>query len=178
MTQAGPFGLWMGMKLEDISAQAEEVAPFKYRISTPPKPHSAFDAYVVQIAPVSGLSWIKAIGRTVSTSSFGTDLEGKFDEMEQKLIKSYGPCTRTDALMPGSIWNEPRDWMTGLMKKERYLFCTWDQKSGAFLQNGLKAVVLGATALDDESGYVSVEYSFDNDSESDSEISSLEDDAL
>jgi hypothetical protein len=34
------------MKLEHISAQAEEVAPFKYRISTPPKPHSAFDAYV------------------------------------------------------------------------------------------------------------------------------------
>ena len=68
--------------------------------------------------------------------------------------------------------------MTGLLKKERYLFCTWDQKSGALLQNGLKAVFLGATALDDESGYVSVEYSFDNDSESDSEISSLEDDAL
>jgi hypothetical protein len=87
MPESGPFGLWMGMKLPDLSAPHEEVAPFKYRITSPPKPHSAFDSYVLQIAPVTGLSWIKAIGKTITTSSFGTDLIGKFDEMEQKLEK-------------------------------------------------------------------------------------------
>ena len=178
MPESGPFGLWMGMKLPDLSTPHEEVAPFKYRITSPPKPHSAFDSYVLQIAPVTGLSWIKAIGKTITTSSFGTDLIGKFDKMEQKLQKSYGAFKRTDVLIPGSIWDEPRDWMSGLNHKERYLFSCWDQESTAVLPNGLKAVYLGATALDSGSGYISVEYSFDNDQASDSEIAALEDDAL
>jgi hypothetical protein len=178
LRRVGPFGLWMGMKLQDLAVESEEVAAFKYRIVSPPRPHSAFSDYVLQVAPTAGLCWIKAIGTTIKAGSFGTDLKSKFDEMEQKLLKSYGSFTRTDQLMPGSIWNEPRDWMAGLRSKERYLFSRWDHESGALLQNGLKAVFLGATAFDSDSGFIYVEYFFVNDVRGEAEIASMEDDAL
>ena len=40
----GPFGLEMGMKkTELVSSKAEEVAPHTYRLTSVPRPHSAFE---------------------------------------------------------------------------------------------------------------------------------------
>jgi len=178
---AGPFGLKMGMSVAEVKAidpAMTELAPGKYKLTHVPKPHSAFESYIVQICPKVGLSWIKAIGKNVSTSSYGIELRATFDELSTKLDKSYGAGSTTDVLLPGSIWDEPDDFMMGLAKKERYLFRQWSQKTGAQLNSNLVAIGLVATALDNNTGYLSLEYAFATSEACDEEIESLEDDNL
>lgn len=177
MSRKGPFGVAMGMSVDEIGVAFEEVAPFKYLLETVPKPHSAFTRYVVQAPPICGLSWLKAIGHTITTNPYGITLRTSFEEMEAKLIAAYGSGERIDILMHDSIWNEPRDWMTGLVKGERILMTNWSVESRA-LPDSLSAIGLLAIGLDSESGYIAIEYSFENSASADAEIAAAEDDAL
>ncbi|MGN6826421.1 hypothetical protein [Paucibacter sp. M5-1] len=179
MSLQAPFGLTQGMKLEEFDGlDIVEVAPYKYRINNPPKMHPAFDFYVVKIAPVSGLSWIKAIGAEVATNSFGGSLKSAFIDMEGRLRNTYGACEHIDILLTGSIWDEPQEWMTGLLKEERLLFSQWDATKGSSLTEALASVFLAANARAADSGYISVEYTLTNDAAAEREIASLHDDAL
>jgi hypothetical protein len=72
-----------------------------------------------------------------------------------------------DVLGPGSIWDEPRDWMMAMLKKERLLLSIWEK---GFPKSGLKLVGVKATALSREMGFVSVEYSFDNEPQCSKEL--------
>ena len=178
MERRGPFGLWKGMGLSDFAGELHEIAPFKYGTSSLPKAHSAFDQYILQISPKTGLAWIKALGKTISTNRFGTGILTAFDSMEAKLSGSYGGKSRMDFLMTGSIWNEPQDWMQALQNRERLLHVTWDNSTGAQLTDSLSLIFLGASATDTESGFIFIEYSFDNILESEAEVAAAEDDAL
>lgn len=174
----GPFGLWMGMTKNDFESPLEEIAPCKFRASVVPKPHSAFDRYVCQIAPQSGLSWIKAVGKTIETSSYGIELKLAFDAMEQKLSKIYGKNNRSDILLTGSIWNEPRDWMQGLLSNERLLFSQWNKETKASMTDSLLSIALLSGAYNTSQGYIAIEYIFENTAKAEVEIAALEDDAL
>ncbi|WP_296270197.1 hypothetical protein [Pseudomonas sp. UBA6323] len=156
----------------------EEIAPFKYITNIVPKPHSAFERYIVQITPNAGLSWVKSLGHTISTNRFGLTLLTAFNSMEEKLSAAYGGKIRTDFLMDGSIWNEPQDWMQALQLRERFLGVTWDNSTGANLKDSLSSIYLGATAVDTECGFIFIEYSFENSSQAEAEIAASEDDAL
>lgn len=120
MNSKGPFGLFMGMKIEDFTQSLEELAPFKFMLKNPPRPHPAFNNYLVQVTPKAGLSWIKAIGPGIKTNDYGFALADAFKEMEAKLTKTYSRCRQNDFLLPDSIWNEPKDWMTALEKKSAF----------------------------------------------------------
>jgi hypothetical protein len=165
----------MGMSLADVGGEPKEDAPGKYRLSTVPKPHSAFVVYCVQITPKCGLSWIKAIGRTIQTSCYGVELLTAFDSMEKKLAAAYGKYRRTDFLMPDSIWDSPREWMRSFLQKERVLGALWASEHGSTLGNSLKSVALLVEALDENSGYIGLEYLFENNDSSDAELAELED---
>jgi hypothetical protein len=166
------------MTLEDIGGEPEEIAAWRYQIATVPRPHSAFEAYVLQITPQCGLSWIKGIGLTIETSIYGVELRTSFDTLEQKLSATYGRSKRTDLLLRGSIWDEPRDWMQALLRKERYLMTEWSSQCHSTLSNSLVAVFLAAIAMDTKNGYLVVEYSFENKKAAEAEISEAEDAAL
>lgn len=172
-----PFGLRQGMALAEIGTDLNEVARGKY-VVVPPKPHSAFELYVVKVAPVAGLGWIKANGSKVRTSVYGLELRSAFHELKTKLEGTYGPCKVADGLAVGSIWNEPKDWMMGLLKNERYLRATWSSEASSTLPEGLKSIVLVAQAQDDELGNIVLEYSFSNRAVCDAELSAEEDVAL
>ena len=174
---AGPFGLEKGMTLKQID-NAQQVAPGKYKVTSVPKPHSAFDTYAVQIGPQSGLCWIKGVGKELRTSVYGLELRSAFNEMKEKLEQAYGKPEVIDRLLPGSIWDEPKDWMMALIKKERLLAAAWSEKSKATLPIDLQWVGLGARAISTNSGYIAVEYSFINKSDCDAEIAKQEDGAL
>lgn len=178
MSRKGPFGLWMGMTENDFSEPLEEIGLCKFLIPVVPTPHSAFEKYVCQITPKLGLSWIKAIGKTIETSSYGIELKSAFENMEQKLNKTYGKRERLDFLMHDSIWNEPRDWMQALANKERVLMSSWNKDSGATLADSLTSIALVTGVYDTSSGYIAIEYSFENGHKADEEIAALEDDAL
>ncbi len=176
---AGPFGLEQGMRLSQLGAKAEQVAPDKYKLLTVPKPHSAFESYIVQVGQTAGLCWIKAVGKNISTNSYGFKIKTAYTEMKEKLVSNYGePSTDIDQLLPGSIWNEPNDWTMGLVKKERYLFAVWERKKGAKLPSELKPVGVFATGLRSDTAYIQVEYTFSNEDACDGEIKKAEDSAL
>ena len=164
--------------LDKLGIRSQAISPGKYRLDAVPKPHSAFEGYVVQIAPRAGLSWIKGIGTTIESSVFGLELKGAFDALESKLASTYGRFNRTDMLLPDSIWNEPREWMQSLLNRERYLLTGWSREHGSSLPDSLQSVGLVCTAIDTESGFLGLEYSFENEPLAEAEISAAEDDAL
>ncbi len=177
-TFAGPFGLHMGMSVKKIGGKPEKIAPGKYKLVKVPKPHSAFEMYVVKIAPKGGLCWIKAIGKDISTSSYGFELKSAFNKMKGKLEKSYGKHETTDLLMPKSIWNEPNEFMTAMIKKERFLMAIWNRAKGSKLPHNLEEIGLIALPGGREKGYLAIEYSFTNEESCDAELAAQEDGAL
>ena len=175
---AGPFGLEMGMSLVEIGGQPEKVGNGLYMLNTVPKTHSAFKAYVVKVAPEGGLCWVKAIGKDIATSSYGIELQTEFHVMEEKLEAAYGKHEIMDFLMTGSIWDEPNDWMMGLIQKERILAAIWEPAEGSSLPSDLKQIALIASPISTGKGYIAIEYSFINKDSCDAELAALEDDAL
>lgn len=175
--KSGPFGLKMGMSLEQISNEYELLSHGIYRLLSVPKPHSEFESYIVRVSPTYGLYWIKAIGKTIVTSSHGIELRLTFDRMIEKLQVSYGKVSIKDFLLPGSIWSDSNDFMMGLTQKERNLYALWD-KTNLSDKNDLMTVFLGATAVDRNSGYIALEYSFNNESVAESDLSQAEDSSL
>jgi len=175
---AGPFGLEIGMSLGQIENDSIKVSHGKYKISNIPKPHSAFETYIVQATPKSGLCWIKAIGIDINTSTHGVEIKSEFRDMKKRLEEIYGKYKIIDILLPGSIWNEPNDWMMGLIKKERFLGAIWEEGEGSTLPNDLKQVGLIASAINSNKGFISIEYSFANIDDCEAELSAIEDEAL
>lgn len=178
VANAGPFGLNMGMTIKQIDANAKQAAPGVFTTSKVPKPHSAFETYAVKVGSKSGLCWIKAIGKDISTSAYGIELKSAFEEMEQKLTKAYGKGEKTDLLLPGSIWKEPNEFMMAMIKKERFLMAVWEKNKGSELKDDLVQVGLIASPGGRDKGYLSLEYSFSNKDACDKEIAAQEDNAL
>ena len=175
---SGPFGLQQGQKLNEIPFEYQEIAPCLYLFSSLPKNHSAFNEYVLKIAPISGLAFVKANGIPLPTNSFGSSLIAKFDEFLERLKKIYGEPKKSDFLIDGSCWDEPQDWMNGLQCGERFLGAEWSKANGVDLPNNLKSVFLGVQAIETDQGNITVEYSFENEDTAEKEINALEDDAL
>ena len=174
----GPFGLQKGLRKEDIDGQLVEVKPCIYQTETLPKKHSAFSYYFLQISPVQGLAWVKSVGNTIATNPYGGELRSAFDDMKSKLEKIYGKSELIDFLMYDSIWNEPRDWMQAVNDGERRLAAKWQSSSQNSLPSDLESIFLYVAASDTYSGYIAIEYAFNNYSESEQEIAMQEDDAL
>lgn len=175
---AGPFGLEIGMRIDQIDKNAKALGDGKYSSKSAPKPHPAFETYVYQVGPSLGLCWIKAVGKDIPTGNYGVELKLAFSEMKLKLEQNYGKSALTDALMPKSIWHEPADFMMSLLQRERYLTATWDGESGASLPSDLRSVFLIAKASDRSTGYISVEYEFRNKDRCDREIDQKTDSVL
>jgi hypothetical protein len=174
---ASQFGLKMGMKLNQIDKNAKKIGNGIYVVSVP-KPHGAFEQYVVRVSPTKGLYYIKAIGKNISTNGAGISLITAFDSMEEKLTKVYGKHQKIDYLSSGSLWTESQYWMMGLLKQDRYLFANWNKKEGSKLKDNLSTVILGVDAINQETGYIIVEYKYSNSKKCEQELAKMEDDAL
>src|SRR5262245_32212432 len=85
--RAMPFGLQMGMTKAQLGLveSARPVAPGMYKLTTVPKPHPEFESYLVQVAPTTGLCFVKAIGKDISTNVYGSDLKRKYEDMRDQL---------------------------------------------------------------------------------------------
>lgn len=160
---AGPFGLEMGMSHADISkiVNLEVKASALYTASELPKKHPDFNRYILVITPPHGLCKIVAMGNTITTSVYGTELLSKFDTLEQSLSAKYGTSTRYDYLKSGSIWSEPRDWLMSLRKNERMLASSWDNKTKE-LPDNLSYIEIGASVLGVQTGVIHLIYQFKN----------------
>ena len=80
--------------------------------------------------------------------------------------------------MDGGIYDQYTDWMDSINYKERAYFASWDVEDGLSLPNELKTIFLGVSVEDSFTGYIFIEYYFNNNDDAEAEISALEDDAL
>lgn len=176
---AGPFGLEMGMSLEDIGSKPIMELNGAYMFKEVPKPHSAFIYYVLTIAPKGGLYTIGAVGNTITSNPSGFQLKKEFGDLKEALEKNYGKCVPLDVLSPGSIWDEPGDWMMSLYKKHRIFLARWgDEAENSSLPPDLEMVTLTANATSSESGFILLRYDFINSDSCRAKISTEEDSSL
>lgn len=160
----GPFGFYMGMPYDEIKKISHTTQGDVFRVDDAPKNHSDFEMYGVKATPEHGVCFVKAVGNTIETNRYGTQLTSKYEEIKTALTKIYGPVSdEINLLLPGSIWNEPEDFMTGLRKNERALIAEWNKD----LPHNITKIYLGASALSREKGYLSIEYHFTNKPECD-----------
>ncbi|MCS4282429.1 hypothetical protein M2396_000694 [Pseudomonas sp. BIGb0278] len=165
---SGPFGLEAGLSkdlIERMTGQLLTVADEAqslYMLDSPPKPNDAFEQYGLVISPTVGLCEIRAVGKTVNTNDYGHQLRDAFDGLQSALTTVYGKPQVLDALMPGSIWKDSRDWMMSLRKKDRSLIAEWKSTQSAPLKSDVKSITMVARAQSTDKGYIVAQYSFAN----------------
>jgi hypothetical protein len=163
---AGPLGLDMGMSYELLnkSIQMKQVSPYLYETSSLPKGHFDFGTYLLLITPKHGLCKVVAVSKPIPTNVYGEGLKKEFEKLESVLSQKYGQGKKFDLLNGGSIWNEQRDWMMGLRKKERTLVVFW-QNDVSELPDNIYIIQLEASARSKEIGSIEIGYEFKNSNE-------------
>jgi hypothetical protein len=152
----------MGMTKEQIGEGLEEIGPNTFMTTSPPRPDRDFQEYGLMIDPNLGLTKIIAIGHSIPTSSFGTEVKRQFEVLENKLIEKYGKNEKYDFLRDGSLWKRPQDWMLSLKNKERILKAFWGEYIGSDLKDGIQGIKLEARAIGPELGALVLIYEFEN----------------
>lgn len=163
---AGPLGLEMGTSLAQIKSKSPLKTEEPYQFSTPTLPdgHPDFNDYRMIITPQHGLCKLIAWTPAIRTNVYGTELLSAFERYFSVLTTKYGSAKRYDFLRSGSIWNEEKDWMMALRKKERTLVAFWTEKE-VQLPDNLSAIKIEAYANGTESGMISIGYEFKNSDE-------------
>lgn len=164
----GPFGLQAGLSKDVIEKMTgsqltlADEAQRLYELESPPKPNDAFHRYGIVISPTVGLCQIRAISETIRTNDYGTQLKSEFNSLKESLAAVYGEPKVLDALLPGSIWNESRDWMTGLFKRDRSLTADWKSTQSSPLKSDVQSIMLMTIAEGRDKGYLALIYDFQN----------------
>jgi hypothetical protein len=161
-----------------IGADTVEISTYKYQLTKLPKTSNLFESYVVIVTPDNGLCYLKAIGVDVDTSAYGSQLKQAFTKVNKSLQNKYVKGLTLDFLSSGSIWSESRDFMMGLLKKERYLLASYNAEEGSTMAEGVKEATLSGHALSSDKGYLSLDYNFDNYDSCNSEIEAIDEDVF
>jgi hypothetical protein len=158
---AGPFGLEMGMKPDQLKNLHSEGREGEYDTDSPPKPHPRFTRYTLLFSRNSGLYGIVARTDEITTNDFGEQLQSVFEGLETPLTAKYGTPDKHDYLKDGSIWSEANEWMTGLVKEDRVLACFWTA-SKQKLPDNIDEIDFEAVGLSKGKGLVKITYWFSN----------------
>ncbi|NCA71008.1 MAG: hypothetical protein EOM91_13050 [Sphingobacteriia bacterium] len=87
---AGPFGFEFGENVSIYQCPELPGNPGYYKCIKAPKPHSAFESYVLKASNSHGICWIKAIGRDINDNSFGSSTKAEVNNLASQLEKKYG----------------------------------------------------------------------------------------
>lgn len=160
---SGPFGLSRGMtKTQVITLVGKgEVAENKkdwLELKSVPKPHQAFESYLLYFSPTEGLLKIIAVGKTIQTNDAGTEIQNEFEHIAAALGEKYGTPREIDNCNGGVGCSGPSVWMLGLLEKNRRLSAFWEVDDPRTMLHG---VVFDAVALDLNHGYFRLIYEFD-----------------
>ena len=147
---ASPFGLRMGMSVDEIAEQCEEgpilVEKDRYLIK-PRKSHPQFDYYAVCVDENVGLYSIVAMSTSITTNKYGTELQDFFNKMKNRISKTYGKPQVKDEIRKDVLSIHKKDdyWFYSLTEGERELSATWE--SNHSLADDLEFVTLKCIAV-------------------------------
>ena len=156
MGAAGPFGFDDAAAPDPKFCTKVDSDGLWYTCSTAPKPHPNFESYTIRYHESTGTCLLKGVGKDIDTNVYGTELKRTMEKLEAQISSVYGEAAKNlDRLFPGSIWDEPDDYMMSLLKKERVRFVSWKINNA---QHGFSDIYIVAEALSTDTAYVSIEY--------------------
>lgn len=178
---AGPFGLSMGMNLEEIrdacgGVRPEKAAEFDFDfgddvyVISPEKKHSAFDIYFARVNEDAGLYRIIAGADAIPDTDYGENVKNRFYSVAESISKTYGKPEITDAYRgERGLFDGVSDWMTALTRGDRVLEALWLAESEQDLLPGdvagiwLKAIgVYSGRSTSGYAGALVLRYDFAN----------------
>lgn len=164
LAHAGPFGLEQGMRLERLKQVAglKDEGEFLYSTTRLPRTHPDFTDFRLLVTPEQGLCKLTAWTDPIPTNTYGEGVRRKYASLLAALEARYGAHKKFDFLRAGSIWDEPRDWMMGLLREERTLATYWDNEEGSRMSDRLVSVSLRAHAVSTSQGLIQLTYEFEN----------------
>lgn len=114
------FGFCMGQTVMEVTMKADGIHFYEAE-------SDYFTYLVVGHTPKAGVCKVAGLKTVVDPDEYGVEHRIVFNKFAEKIVAKYGePERKVDHLIPGSIWNEPIDWLMGLEKQERYLFWDWN----------------------------------------------------
>ena len=145
MIFAAPFGLKMGMSIEEIAEQCEEEPAFVndgVYLIRPVKSHPVFDYYAVYINEKTGLYQIRAISAPIASNKFGTELKNSFNNVKERIAKTYGKPKVNDRYKntADTYYQKDEYWFYSLREGSRELSAVWGYNSS--LADNLDTVAL------------------------------------
>ena len=162
---AKPFGLEMGMSLEQLVAY--QPTPVKkqadvHRIETAPSHSSNFDHYLLRIDPEHGLCVVNAISKDIFAEPEGALVQMSYTNLKTQLTTKYGqPAVDVDKVIDGSIWAAPQHWMHSLLGRQRTLTAIWSGEQTPLIDN-IADIALTARAKSVTTANLSLTYEFKN----------------
>ncbi|WP_244570510.1 hypothetical protein [Escherichia coli] len=172
----GPLGFQMGLSvknIEDMTGKKLEPVDGSYGlyiVDASPKKNNLFETFGLLISPDVGLCQIRAVTYDINTDSYGLELKSQFDDLAASITAIYGNGKKEDFLYPGSIWDRPQDWLSGLVKQERVYMQEWSGPNDAMNKNEIESIIMNTKGKNTSQGYIVLQYSFKNNSKCQEEI--------
>lgn len=147
---AAPFGLKMGMTIEEIEKEPTFIENDIY-LTKPIKSHPLFEFYAVYVNEKTDLYQIRAISSTITTNKYGAELESAFNTVKDRIAKTYGKPEIVNKVDPDiSEFNKKDEfWFMTLKEGSRILSAVWGEK--IILIDDLDTVALDCVA---DNGYL------------------------
>lgn len=148
---AAPFGLKMGMTMDEIAEQCEEelvhIEGDAYIIE-PVKKHPLFKYYVAYVHKENGLYQIRAMSDEINCNKYGTELKNAFHDVKDRIAKTYGKPKVIDKYENSGDTYHKKDeyWFYSLREDTRKLYAIWG--GGADLADDLDMVGLECKVSD------------------------------
>ena len=153
-TYAAPFGLKMGMTIDEIAEQCEDEPSFvkdDVYLVTPIKKHPLFSYYAVYVNENTGLYQIRAISDSIQCNQYGTELQNAFNNLKDRIGKTYGKPRINNKVDPNisEYSRDDKHWFMTLKEGSRVLTAIWGEKTD--LPDDLFEIGLDCVA---DSGYL------------------------
>lgn len=164
---AAPFGLKMGMTLDDIKEACNGEEPMYagndcYYFS-PAKKHPYFRTYIAFIDDEYGLYCLKAISNDISTDRYGKEVKNEFADIKERIAKTYGKPKIIDKLEPDYLYRDEKYWLTGIEEGGRTYAASWQSSTKNQLKDDLDYVLLYTSAKSYKNiGWITLQYNFSN----------------
>jgi hypothetical protein len=154
----GPFGLTLGMKIEDVGGARPLEKPGFYEVAAPPKPHPDFESVVLIAYPETGICLVRGIGRTIEGDGSGGQIRAKVDGLAAALSTKYGKSAKLDDCSGGDIQCSNEFWMMTLDGGDRAYVYKWTAQNPLMKKNRIGEIYVAASAGNIQASYPMIEF--------------------
>lgn len=172
-TYDGPFGLSMGIPLKELVGTmgfkgSED--PFFYE-GTPPKPVDGMSTYFAIATEKQGICKIGAWIDVPVVNATGDQIKSEANKVAELLELKYGKYSKKHDYAGQEVYKRnPQFWMMALKEEAVVYAYIWNSTTN--LPNNIKSIGVTSNATSINSGYISVQYEFNNFKDCQSEFKS------